>query len=143
MTEMVKVLLVEDNPADVDLIREHWEYSKILCELQVAPDGIEALAYLRNEGEYAESSRPDLILLDLNLPRKDGRELLADLKDDPHLCSIPVIVLTSSEREEDVVKAYGMQASAYVCKAADLVGFGKIMSAINDFWLSVVRYPLK
>ena len=143
MTERVKVLLVEDNPGDVDLIREQWEYSKTLCELQVAPDGIEALAYLRNEGKYAEASRPDLILLDLNLPRKDGRELLADLKDAPHLRSIPVIVLTSSESEEDVVNAYGMQASAYVCKPADLVGFGKIMSAIDDFWLSVVRYPLK
>jgi len=143
MTEMVKVLLVEDNPADVNLIREQREYSKIPCELQVAPDGIEALAYLRNEGKYAEASRPDLILLDLNLPRKDGRELLADLKDAPHLRSIPVIVLTSSESEEDVVNAYGMQASAYVCKPADLVGFGKIMSAIDDFWLSVVRYPLK
>ena len=142
MTEMVKVLLVEDNPGDVDLIREQWQYSNILCDLQVVVDGIEAMAYLHNEGKYAEASRPDLILLDLNLPRKDGRELLADLKDDPHLCSIPVIVLTSSEREEDVVKAYGMQASAYVCKPADLVGFSKIMSAIDDFWLSVVKYPL-
>ena len=143
MTEMVKVLLVEDNPADADLIREHWEYPKTLCELQVASDGIEALACLRNEGKYAEASRPDLILLDLKLPRKNGWELLADLKDDPHLCRIPVIVLTSSEREEDVVRAYDMQASAYACKSADLVGFGRVMSAIADFWLSVVKYPLK
>ena len=143
MTEIVKVLLVEDNQADVDLIREHWEYSKILCDLQVAPDGIEAMAYLRNEGKYAEASRPDLILLDIKLPRKNGWEVLADLKSDPHLRRIPVIVLTSTEREEDMVKAYDMQASAYVCKAADLAGFGVVMSAIDDFWLSVVKYPLK
>ena len=143
MTERVKVLLVEDNPGDVDLIRDQWQYSEIVCDLQVVPDGIDAMAYLRNEGEYAAASRPDLILLDLNLPRMDGWEVLAELKDDPHLCRIPVAVLTSSEREEDVTRAYDMHASTYVCKPADLVGYGKIMSAIDGFWLSVVRYSLK
>ena len=140
---MVKVLLVEDNPGDVDLIRDQWQYSEIVCDLQVVPDGIDAMAYLRNEGKYAAASRPDLILLDLNLPRMDGWEVLAELKDDPHLCRIPVAVLTSSEREEDVTRAYDMHASTYVCKPADLVGYGKIMSAIDGFWLSVVRYSVK
>jgi len=143
MTERVKVLLVEDNPGDVDLIREQWQYSEIVCDLQVVPDGIDAMAYLHNEGEYAAASRPDLILLDINLPRMDGWEVLAELKDDPHLCRIPVAVLTSSEREEDVTRAYDMHASTYVCKPADLVGYGKIMSAIDGFWLSVVRYSVK
>ena len=143
MTDTVKVLLVEDNPGDVDLIREQWQYSEVLCDLQVVPDGIDAMAYLRNEGEYAAASRPDLILLDINLPQMDGWEVLAELKDDPHLCRIPVAVLTSSEREEDVTRAYDMHASTYVCKPADLVGYGKIMSAIDGFWLSVVRYSVK
>ncbi len=140
---MVKVLLVEDNQGDVDLIREQMEYSNISCDLQVATDGVEAMAYLRNEGDYAEASMPNVIFLDINLPRKNGWEVLAEIKGDPHLSNIPVIVLTSSEREEDVAKAYGMQACAYLCKPADLLGYGKIMSAINDFWLSVVRYGLK
>ena len=94
MTDTVKVLLVEDNPADVFLIEEQWEHSETLCDLQVAADGVEAMAYLRNEGKYAEASRPDLILLDINMPRKNGWEVLADLKDDPSLSNIPVIVLT-------------------------------------------------
>jgi CheY-like chemotaxis protein len=143
MTDTVKVLLVEDNPGDVELIREQWQYSNILCDLQVATDGIEAMAYLRNEGKYAEASKPDLILLDLNLPRKNGWEVLAEIKQDPDLCRIPVAILTSSEREEDVTRAYSMHASTYVCKPVDLVGYGKIMSAIDGFWLSVVRYSMK
>ena len=141
MLEKIKILLVEDNPADADLTRETLENSKILSELNVVCDGIEAMAYLRRQGKYAEASRPDLILLDLNLPCKDGREVLADLKADPALRRIPVIVLTSSETEEDVFKSYDLQASAYVTKPVDLAGFGKIVKAIEGFWFSVVTFP--
>lgn len=141
MIDKIKILLVEDNPADADLTRETLESSKILSELDVVCDGIEAMAYLRREGNYAKAPRPDIILLDLNLPRKDGREVLADLKADPALRRIPVIVLTSSETEEDVLRSYDLQASAYVTKPVDLAGFGKIVRAIEGFWFSVVTFP--
>lgn len=141
MIDKIKILLVEDNPADADLTRETLESSKILSELDVVCDGIEAMAYLRREGNYAKAPRPDIILLDLNLPRKDGREVLADLKADLALRRIPVIVLTSSETEEDVLRSYDLQASAYVTKPVDLAGFGKIVRAIEGFWFSVVTFP--
>ena len=141
MAKKIKILMVEDNPADVDLTRENLSASKILHELAVVVDGIEAMAFLRREGPWRDAPRPDLILLDLNLPRKDGREVLAELKDDESLRRIPVVVLTSSQAEEDVVRSYDLQAAAYVTKPVDLEGFGRIVSGIEGFWFSVVQYP--
>jgi len=141
MADRLTILLVEDNPADADLTRESLLDCKILHELHVVGDGIDALAFLRHEDPYARAPRPDLILLDLNLPRKDGRELLADLKSDPELRRIPVVVLTSSKAEEDVIRSYDLHASAYVTKPVDMQGFWTIIKAIEGFWLSVVRFP--
>jgi two-component system, chemotaxis family, response regulator Rcp1 len=141
MADRIQILLVEDNPADVDLTTEKLEESKILCDLHVVADGVEAMTFLRREDQYANAPRPDLVLLDLNLPRKDGREVLADMKADPSLKRIPVVVLTSSQAEEDVVKTYELQASAYVTKPVDLDGFAKIVSGIESFWFTVVRFP--
>jgi len=141
MDKKIKILLVEDNPADADLTRENLEACKILHELYVAVDGVEAMAFLRNEGKHKGAPRPDLILLDLNLPRKDGREVLAEMKADESLRPIPVVVLTSSEAEEDVVKSYELHANAYVTKPVDLEGFGKIVRGIDSFWFQVVRFP--
>ncbi len=143
MAERINILLVEDNPADVDLTRENLETCKILHTLHVAFDGVDAMEFLRGEGPHEKAPRPDLVLLDLNLPRKDGRELLAEMKADKSLRLIPVVVLTSSEAEEDVLKSYDLQASAYVTKPLDLKGFGKIVKALEDFWFSVVRFPPK
>lgn len=141
MNEKIKILLVEDNPADADLTIEKLETSKILHEIAIVKDGIEAMNFLLKKGNYKNAFRPDLILLDLNLPRKDGREVLAEVKSIPGLKRIPVIILTSSQAEEDIVKTYELQASAYVTKPVDLTGFGKIVKAIEGFWFSVVRFP--
>ncbi len=141
MNDKIRILLVEDNPADADLTRVNLEETKILHELFVAEDGLEAMAFLRQEGEHGDAPRPDLVLLDLNLPGMDGREVLTELKADPSLRRIPVVVLTSSEAEEDVVRSYDLQASAYVTKPVDLAGFGKIVRGIESFWFSVVRFP--
>lgn len=141
MANPVRILLVEDNPADADLARENLEYSKILHELEVVSDGVEATDFLRRRGRFANAQPPDLILLDLNLPRKDGREFLAELKADPVFKRLPVVVLTSSTTERDVVMSYELQASAYVVKPVDLNGFGEIIRAIEGFWFSVVRFP--
>lgn len=141
MLKKVKILLVEDNPGDVELTRENLKSSKILHDLYVVADGIEAMAFLRKEGKYKGASRPDLVLLDLNMPRKDGREVLAEMKADPALRRIPVVVLTSSDAEEDVLKSYDLQASAYVTKPVDLAGFAKIVRGIENFWFTVVCFP--
>ena len=141
MTKPIQILLVEDNPADVDLTKENLESSKILNDLHVAIDGVEALAFLRREGSYAGKPTPDLVLLDLNLPRKDGREVLTEMKADPKLKCIPVVILTSSKAEEDVLKSYQLQASAYVSKPVDLDGFAEIVRGIESFWFSVVQFP--
>lgn len=141
MIEKFKILLVEDNPGDVELTKENLESSKILHDLYVVADGIEAMAFLRKEGEYKDAPRPDLVLLDLHLPRKGGHEVLAEMKADPTLRRIPVVVLTSSDAEEDVIKSYDLQASAYVTKPVDLAGFAKIVRGIEDFWFTVVRFP--
>lgn len=140
-SDRVRILLVEDNPADAELTRENLEMSKILHELHVVMDGVEAMSFLRKEGEYSDAPRPELVLLDLNLPRKDGREVLAEMKADESLRRIPVVVLTSSQAEEDVVKSYDLQASAYVTKPVDLAGFGLIVRGIEGFWFSVVQFP--
>jgi CheY-like chemotaxis protein len=141
MADKLTILLVEDNPADADLTRESLLDCKILHELHVVGDGIEALAFLRHEEPYTTAPRPDMILLDLNLPRKDGRELLSDLKTEPQLRRIPVVVLTSSKAEEDVIRSYDLHASAYVTKPVDMQGFWTIIKAIEGFWFSVVRFP--
>lgn len=141
MIKKIVILLVEDNLADADLTAAKLESSKILHELHVVVDGVEAMSFLRREGEHRAKPRPDLVLLDLNLPRKDGREVLAEMKADDKLKRIPVVVLTSSQAEEDVVKSYDLHANAYVTKPVDLEGFGKIVRGIEHFWFSVVRFP--
>lgn len=137
----LEVLLVEDNPGDVRLTKEALKESKILLILNVAMDGVEAMRYLRQEGKYREKSRPDLILLDLNLPKKDGREVLAEVKADEDLKYIPVVVLTTSQNEEDVLTTYGLHANCYVTKPLDLTRFLTIVEKIEEFWLTIVRLP--
>jgi len=141
MMEKITILLVDDNPADADLTKESFEESKIANELHWVQDGVEAMQFLRREGKYSGVPRPDLVLLDLNMPRKDGREVLAEMKADESLKSIPIIVLTSSQAEEDILRSYKLQASAYVTKPVDLQGLAKIVSGIEGFWFAVVRFP--
>jgi len=137
----VEILLVEDNPGDVRLTREALREAKVRNNLSVAPDGVEALAYLRKEGQYADAVRPDLILLDLNLPRKDGREVLEEVKADPALRHIPVVVLTSSQAEQDILRAYDLHANCYVTKPVDLDQFITVVRSIEDFWFTIVKLP--
>jgi len=137
----IELLLVEDNPGDVRLTREALKDGKIINKLHVAEDGVEALAYLRREGKYHNAVRPELILLDLNLPKKDGREVLAEIKADMALKSIPVVVLTSSAAEQDIVKSYNLHANCYVTKPVDLDQFINVVKSIEHFWLSVVKLP--
>jgi CheY-like chemotaxis protein len=137
----IEVLLVEDDPGDVLLIEEAFADNKLLNNLNIVNDGEQALAYLRREGEYAEAPRPDLVLLDLNLPRKDGREVLQEVKTDESLRTIPVVVLTTSEAEEDVLRSYQLHANAYVPKPVDFDRFVSIVRQIDDFFVSVVRLP--
>lgn len=139
--KIVEILLVEDNPGDVRLIQEALKENKVRNRLHVAQDGVEALAFLRHEGEYADAPRPDLILLDLNLPRKDGRAVLLDIKKDPALRRIPVVVLTTSDDEHDVLTTYNLHANAFVTKPLDLDRFLDIVRQIEGFWLTVVKLP--
>ena len=141
MDKPIQILLVEDNPADIDLTREGFEVGKLKNDLHVVTDGIEALGFLRKEGEHASAPRPDLILLDLNLPKKDGREVLAEIKQDPELQTIPVVVLTSSDAEEDVLKSYQLHANSYIRKPVNLERFMNIVSTVEDFWFTVVKLP--
>jgi two-component system, chemotaxis family, response regulator Rcp1 len=135
------ILLVEDNPGDVRLTREALKEGKISNDLNVVGDGVEALAYLRREGRYAAAERPDLILLDLNLPKKDGREVLQEIKVDGDLKKIPVVVLTTSAAERDVLKAYDLHANCYITKPVDLEQFIRVVQLIEDFWLTIVKLP--
>ncbi|MFQ6047618.1 MAG: response regulator [Gemmatimonadales bacterium] len=137
----IEILLVEDNPGDVRLTREALENNKVANRLTVARDGEEALAILRGTRGDEAAPRPDLILLDLNLPRKDGRELLAEIKQDPTLKRIPVVILTSSQAEEDVLKTYELHANCYVSKPMDLKNFVNVVKQIRDFWLQIVKLP--
>ena len=137
----IEILLVEDNPGDVRLTIEALRESKVRNHLSVARDGVEALAFVRREGAHAEAVRPDLILLDLNLPRKDGREVLAELKADPDLKTIPVVILTTSRAEQDVLRSYELQANCYISKPVDLDQFITVVKSIEDFWLTIVRLP--
>ncbi|HEX8393316.1 MAG TPA: response regulator [Longimicrobium sp.] len=137
----IEVLLVEDNPGDVRLTREALKEGKVRNNLSVAPDGVEALAYLRRQGRYADAKRPDLILLDLNLPRKDGREVLGEIKADPALRTIPVVILTTSEAERDISGAYALHANCYITKPVDLDQFITVVKSIEDFWFTIVKLP--
>lgn len=139
----VEILLVEDNPGDARLTIEAMREAKVRNRIIVVEDGVEAMEYLRHEGRHADAPRPDLILLDLNLPKKDGRAVLAEVKSDPALKRIPVVVLTTSSAEEDVIRAYDLHANAYVTKPVDLEQFMKIVALIDEFWISVVTLPPK
>ncbi|MDZ7780214.1 MAG: response regulator [Gemmatimonadota bacterium] len=136
-----EILLVEDNPGDVDLTLEALEEAKLRNNVHVAEDGVVAMAFLRREEPYAEAPRPDLILLDLNMPRKDGREVLYEVKGDSALSSIPVVVLTTSEAEQDVLDAYEHRANAYIVKPVDFEQFFRTIQTLEDFWFTVVRLP--
>jgi chemotaxis family two-component system response regulator Rcp1 len=140
-TRPIEILLVEDNPGDVRLTIEAFKEGKVRNNLNVARDGVEALSMLRREGSFAGLARPDLILLDLNLPRKDGRELLADIKADDTLKRIPVVILTTSHAEEDVLQTYDLHANCYITKPVDFEQFISVVQSIDDFWLTVVKLP--
>jgi two-component system, chemotaxis family, response regulator Rcp1 len=137
----IHILLVEDNPADADLTRETFETSKLHLKLSVTVDGIQALEFLRRRTGYSRAPRPDLILLDLNLPKKDGREILAEIKADDNLRQIPVVILTSSDAEKDIAQSYALGANCYVTKPVDLKAFQTIVQAVEDFWFTVVKLP--
>lgn len=137
----IEILLVEDNPGDVRLTREALKEAKVHTRLHVVEDGVAAMEFLRREGAFREAPVPDLVLLDLNLPKKDGREVLSEIKQDPELMRIPVVVLTTSEAEEDVLRSYDLHANCYVTKPVDLDRFITIVRSIEDFWLTVVRLP--
>jgi two-component system, chemotaxis family, response regulator Rcp1 len=137
----IDILLVEDNPGDVRLTIEALKDGKVRNRLNVAADGVEALAFLRREGKYADAPRPDVILLDLNLPKKDGREVLAEIKDDESLRRIPVVVLTTSSSEQDILRTYNLHANCYITKPVDLDQFIQVVKGIEDFWLTIVKLP--
>lgn len=139
----IEILLVEDNPGDARLTLEAMREAKVKNRMHVVEDGVEAMEFLRRAGRFSDAPRPDLILLDLNLPRKDGRAVLAEVKADPDLKRIPVVILTTSRAEEDVLKAYDLHANCYVTKPVDLAQFMKIIALIDEFWINVVTLPGK
>lgn len=141
VTDVIEILLVEDNPGDVELTREAFAEGKVHNRLHVVGDGVEAMRFLRQEEPYAQSPRPDIILLDLNLPKKSGLEVLAELKADPDLRKIPVVILTTSRAEEDIVRSYYNHANCYITKPVDFEQFMKVVRSLEDFWLAVVRLP--
>lgn len=135
----IEILLVEDNPGDVRLTKEALKDARVRNNLHVAKDGVEAMSFLRREGPYATAPKPDLVLLDLNLPRRNGREVLADIKGDASLQRIPVVILTTSQAEQDILESYRLRANAYVTKPVDLEQFLKVVSSIEEFWLEIVK----
>lgn len=141
--KVVEVLLVEDSPGDIRLTREAFRDAQLSVRLHVAQDGVEAMAFLRREGSHSQAPRPDLILLDLNLPRMDGREVLATIKMDESLKTIPTVILTTSEAEADIVKSYQLQANAYLSKPVQLDAFEGLVKSISDFWLTRVKLPMQ
>ncbi len=140
-SRIIEILLVEDNPGDARLTLEAFKEGKVLNNFNVVRDGVEALAYLRKEGQYANAKQPDLILLDLNLPKKDGREVLQEIKADERLMKIPVVVLTTSAAEEDIARAYMRHANCYITKPVDLDQFLRVVHSIESFWLTLVKLP--
>jgi chemotaxis family two-component system response regulator Rcp1 len=141
--ETIDILLVEDNPGDVRLTKEALKDAKVLNEVYVAQDGAEAMQFMHREAQFSNMPTPDLILLDLNLPKKDGREVLAEIKQDPKLKHIPVVILTTSKADEDIIKTYNLHANAYITKPVDLNRFIEIMHTLEEFWFSIVRLPPK
>ena len=139
--DLIEVLLVEDDEGDVVMTREALAEGKVVNRLHVVGDGVEAIEFLRREGTYADAPRPDLILLDLNLPRRDGREVLAEVKGDPELRRIPVVVLTTSQAEEDILRSYDLHANAYVTKPVDFDRFVEVVRQVDEFFFTVVRLP--
>ncbi len=137
----IDILLVEDNPGDVDLAREALGMGKLHNTLHVVQDGVAAMDFLRKKGKYAKSPRPDLIILDLNLPKKDGRQVLAEIKADDDLKRIPVVILTTSSAEEDILKTYNLHANCYITKPLDMKQFLRVVQSIEEFWLSIVVLP--
>lgn len=137
----IEILLIEDNPGDVRLTKESLRESKVSTRMHVVLDGVQAMAFLHREGDYAGVPRPDLILLDLNLPKKSGREVLADIKGDEQFRRIPVVILTTSQAEQDIIETYNLHANAYVNKPVDLDQFIKVVKSIEDFWFEIVRLP--
>ncbi len=137
----IEILMVEHNPHDVELVQKILRDAEVKNNIRIAVDGVEALSFLRGEGEYANMPRPDLILLELNLPKKDGREVLEQIKSDRSLKSIPVLVLTTSQDKEDVLLAYSLQANCYITKPIDSDQFARVMKSIEEFWLSIVKLP--
>jgi CheY-like chemotaxis protein len=137
----IDILLVEDSPGDVRLAQEALKEAKVRNNLYTVTDGVEAMDFLRQEGNYADAERPDLILLDLNLPKKDGREVLAEIKSDDDLKRIPVVILTVSKAEEDILKSYNLHANCYITKPIDLDQFMKVVKSIEEFWLTIVKLP--
>ncbi len=140
-SKQINVLLVEDSPSDAKLTAKTFQKAKILNSLHIVEDGAEAMNFLHQVGAYEKAPRPDLILLDLNLPKKDGRKVLAEIKADPQLCNIPVVVLTTSEAEEDILKSYSLHANCYVTKPVTLKQFTKVVESIEQFWLTVAKLP--
>jgi two-component system, chemotaxis family, response regulator Rcp1 len=140
-SEAIKILLIEDNPADVRLTLEAFKEGKVNNEISVVNDGVEAIAFLRREGQYTNAPHPDVILLDLNLPKKDGYEVLAEIKQDPMLKRIPVVILTTSKAERDILETYYLHANCYITKPVDLEQFINIIKSIESFWLNVVKLP--
>jgi chemotaxis family two-component system response regulator Rcp1 len=141
ISRTIEILLVEDNPGDARLTLEAFKEGRVLNNLVVMKDGVDALDYLRRRGPYASAKTPDLILLDLNLPRKSGREVLTEIKADAHLKTIPVVVLTTSADDQDVARAYSQHANCYITKPVDLEQFLRVVQSIEDFWLTLVRLP--
>ncbi|MDD5712673.1 MAG: response regulator [Smithellaceae bacterium] len=139
----VDILLVEDNPGDIRLTQEALKDAKIKNNLFVVMDGVEAIQFLKKQGKYRDMPRPDLVLLDLNLPKKDGREVLSEIKEDPALKTIPIVILTISKAEEDVIRAYNLHANCYISKPVNLDRFIDVVRAIDDFWLTIVKLPPK
>jgi CheY-like chemotaxis protein len=137
----IEILMVEDNEGDAVLTQEALKHAKVHNNLHIVQDGVEAMDFLHRQGAYAKSPRPDLILLDLNLPRKDGREVLQEIKSDPRLKRIPVVVLTTSLADEDILKAYNLNANCYISKPVDLDAFVRVVRSIEDFWLKIVSLP--
>lgn len=143
MGRTAEFLLVEDNPGDVRLTREALRESKVKNNLHVVSNGVDAIAFLRRKGPYADAPRPDIILLDLNLPKMDGREVLAEIKADPLLRRIPVVVITSSEAEQDILRSYDLHVNCYVTKPVDLEQFMKVVQSVETFWLTIVKLPVE
>lgn len=140
-TMSIDVLLVEDSPSDAKLTAKTFKKAKVLNTLHIVEDGVEAMDFLHQTGPYQESPRPDLILLDLNLPKKDGRQVLEEIKEDPNLQNIPVVILTTSEAEEDILRSYRLRANCYITKPVTLQQFVRVVESIEDFWLTVVKLP--